>query len=488
MARNIPILDASWLYVESKAAPMHVGSMAIFTVEGEDAKDAIARILPMLRGSTEFAPPFNYKLSKPNLLTLRPKWVETSKVDLDYHFRHSALPSPGGERELGTLISRLHSHPLDFHKPLWEMHLIEGLHGNRFAIYTKMHHSLMDGVGGMRLMQRIFGKSAAESMNLKAPWSVGTIQRKEKKKPESAPHFVDQARLAWETAKLSMPSVSAAGKAMRALIREGFLREDPDLATPFSGPKSILNGRVGGARRLATQTYPLERVRAVAEAAGVSINDIFLAICSGSMRRYLIERDALPAQTLTAGLPVSVRPADDMDGGNAISFILSNLYTNEPDPLKRLHAIHVSTQKAKTSLQALPKDAINNYTIMLMSPMMVQLVTGLGGVGRPIFNTVISNVPGPSQDLYFSGCRLEQFYPLSLIPHGQALNITVVSYSGQFNVAFTGDHDALPSMQRLSVYAGEALDELERLVVMQAADVGSHTEVKKMRKKTASGG
>lgn len=469
MARNIPLLDASWLYVESREAPMHVGSMAIFTCgEGETCKEAIARIVKMLRESTEFCPPFNYRLSSPKLLTLRPKWVETDKVDLDYHFRHSALPAPGGERELGTLISRLHSHPLDFHRPLWEMHLIEGLYGNRFALYTKMHHSLMDGVGAMRLMERIFGKTREESMKLPAPWSVGTIPRKRKKAEPL--HFADQAREAWEQAKLNGRSLPMAGKAMMDMVAEAFKPTDPALATPFSGPKSILNGRVGGARRLATQTYELERVRVVAEAAKVSVNDIFLAICSSALRRYLLEHDALPELSLTAGLPVSVRPKDDLDGGNAISFILANLYTTEADPLERLNHIRRSTQLAKANLQAMPKEAINNYTIMLMSPMMIQLMTGLGGLTRPIFNTVISNVPGPSQDLYFAGCKLVHFYPISLIPHGQALNITVVSYAGQFNVAFTGDHDALPSMQRLAVYTGEALAELEKLLGVKKAE------------------
>lgn len=486
MARNIPLLDASWLYVESKEAPMHVGSMAVFTVpEGETATQAIARIVQMLRNSMEFAPPFNYRLSNPRLLTLMPRWVEVDKVDLDYHFRHSALPAPGGERELGTLISRLHSHPLDFRKPLWEMHLIEGLYGNRFALYTKMHHSLMDGVGAMRLMERIFGKTAKESLELPAPWSVGTISKR--KKVDAQQHFVDQARVAWEAAKLNGQSLPAAGKALINLMREAVKPTDPALATPFSGPRSIVNMRVGGARRLATQTYPLERIRKVAEAAEVSVNDIFLAICASALRRYLMERGALPDESLTAGLPVSVRPADDLDGGNAISFILANLNTTQADPLVRLREIRRSTQLAKTNLQAMPKEALNNYTMMLMAPMMLQLVSGLGGLMRPIFNTVISNVPGPARDLYFSGCRLEQFYPISLIPHGQALNITVVSYSGQFNVAFTGDHDALPSMQRLSVYTGDALEELEVLLgVKKASGTGKAAAVKAEKPAKAS--
>ena len=463
MAINIPLLDASWLYVESKETPMHVGCMAIFSIpDGESAEDAIGRIVKLLRNSVEFAPPFNYCLSNPRLLTVTPKWVELDHVDLDYHFHHSALPKPGGERELGALISRLHSHPLDFRKPLWEMHLIEGLHGNRFALYTKMHHSLMDGVGGVRLMERIFGKSAQESLNMPAPWAVGAVGRH--KKTSEPLHFADQARQAWEAAKLTGKSLPAAGLALMDLLRETIVPTDSALATPFAGPKSIVNKRVGGARRLATQTYPLKRIRAVAKAAKVSVNDVFLAICSSAVRRYLLELNALPSESLTAGLPVSVRPAGDQGGGNAISFILANLYTTESDPLVRLNEIHRSTQLAKASLQAMPKEAISNYTMLLMAPMMLQLASGVGGLTRPIFNMIISNVPGPSRDLYFSGCRLEQFYPISLITHGQALNITVVSYSDQFNVAFTGDHEALPSMQRLSVYTGEALEELEGLL------------------------
>ena len=465
-SRSIPILDASWLYVESKEAPMHVGSMAIFSLPPGHSPDTLKSAITALRKSNTFAPPFNYVLSDPNLRTLTPKWKVVDHVDLEYHLRHSALPKPGGERELGTLISRLHSNPLDFHRPLWECHIIEGLEGDRFAMYTKMHHSLIDGIGAVRLMNRIFATTVAASMELPAFWSSGVKAPGKKGAPLP---LVEQAKQWWKLAKANSASMPDVAKALFTLGKEAVKKENPALAHPFSGPKSILNGKVSGARRVATQHYELSRIKGLAEKAGVSVNDILLAICSGSMRRYLKEQNALPATSLMAGLPVSVRPADDDSGGNAISFISAYLYTDIEDPLARLKAIRESTQAGKAHLQTMPKAGLNNYTMLLMSPMMLQLMTGLGGVGRPIFNVVISNVPGPEKDLYFWGCKLEQFYPISLIPHGQALNITVVTYSGQFNLAFTGDYNALPHLQRLAVYTGEALGELESLVVGRVA-------------------
>ncbi len=461
MARkSIPLLDASWLYVESRETPMHVGCMAIFSPLPDRHPDGVKGLVERMRACKTFAPPFNYRVSSPKLLTVVPSWIVEENVDLDYHLRHSALPEPGGERELGTLISRLHSNGLDFHRPLWECHIIEGLSGGRFAMYMKMHHSLIDGVGAIRLMQRIFSTSAEESYDLPAPWAIGV---KVSSRPSAAPvNVVEQMRHAWDTARLNSRSLPSVAKAFMSMAKEAVNRTNLSRALPFSGPKSILNGRVSGARRFATQQYTMERMKRVAELGNASVNDVFLAICAGSLRRYLLERQSLPDEPLTAGLPVSVRPKDDEAGGNAISFIIANLNTHVTDPVKRLQAICDSTKEAKQSLQKLPKEGINNYTMLLMAPMMMQLMTGLGGITRPIFNTVISNVPGPDKPLYFSGAQLQQFYPLSLIPHGQALNITVVSYAGQFNVAFTGDHDALPSMQRLSVYTGDALAELEQ--------------------------
>lgn len=194
----------------------------------------------------------------------------------------------------------------------------------------------------------------------------------------------------------------------------------------------------------------------------MSINDVFMALCSGALRRYLGELGQLPAESLTVGMPVSVRPAGDESVGNAITFILAQLHTEIADPRERLRACHASAQAAKQPLLVLPKAAINHYTMMLMTPQMLQMSLGLGGYTRPMYNLIISNVPGPSEVLYLNGARLEQLYPISLLFNGQALNISVVSYAGRFNLGFTGCRDSLPSMQKIAVYTGEALEALER--------------------------
>lgn len=454
-------MDAAWLYVDSTETPMHVANLSIFSMPPDAGPDWIGKLVADLRSTRCFAAPFNLKLAVPRLKSVFPTWVEDEHIDIDYHFRHSALPKPGGERELGVLISRLHSHPLDFSRPLWETHLIEGLEHNRFALYMKMHHSLVDGVGGMRMLTKMMSFDPA-ARDLPPPWSVGTGRDKprshgDQPRASGSERFI--ARL-----REQADSLPAVGRAFADLGREMLQRSSPDRALPFVTPKSLLNRPVSGQRRFATQHYALDRVKAVAKGVGVTLNDVFLGISAAALRRYLGEIQALPERPLTAGLPVSVRPQGDDSSANAISFIIANLNTHIADPLARLHAIHESTRVAKEVLQKLPKTGINNYTLLFMTPFILQLLTGLGGRTRPLFNLTISNVPGPDRTMYYNGARLEQMYPVSLLSHGQALNITSVSYAGQFNIGFTGCRDTLPSMQNIAVYSGEALEELEFLL------------------------
>ncbi|HEX4895127.1 MAG TPA: wax ester/triacylglycerol synthase family O-acyltransferase [Solimonas sp.] len=458
--KKLSPLDAAWLYVDSTDTPMHVGSLTIFSLPRNAPEDFLKQLFEQLRSHRRFAAPFNLKLRSAKLKSVLPGWVEDRRIDLDYHLRHSALPKPGGERELGQLIQRLHSHPMDFNRPLWECTVIEGLEGNRFALYMKMHHSLVDGVGGMRMLQRMLSPDA-KARNQAPPWTIGygTGQRERPRAPRTP-----LLQKLVQAAKEQATTAPILGRAFADTLRQAFKHTEPGWSTPFEGPKSILNGKVSGQRRFATQHYDLDRVRAVAKKTGVSLNDIFLYLCAAALRRYLDEIHALPDQPLTAGVPVSVRPADDDDAANAISFIIANLNTHLADPLERLRAIHDSANVAKQHLQALPKAVINNYTMVFMAPFILQLLAGLGGRARPMFNVTISNVPGPREALYFHGARLEQMYPVSLLSHGQALNITAVSYDGQFNIGFTGCRDTLPSMQRLAVYMGEAFDELEEAV------------------------
>jgi WS/DGAT/MGAT family acyltransferase len=454
-------LDASWLAVDSVDTPMHVGSLLIFQAP-DDAGDGFAqKLFSHLKSHSEAHPPWNLRLKSPALRRVLPAWRMEDDIDMDYHVRHSALPKPGGERELGVLLSRLHSRQLDFTRPLWESTLIEGLENNRFALYTKMHHSLVDGISGMRMLQRTLGDTPAASRKLPPPWACPPPEkvRAEDDEPPPIPEGVMSSALnGLRKQARSMPELV---RALGRLARGGDGGEQ--LIGPFAGPESVLNGRITGARRFGTQQYDLAQLKALAKKADATLNDVVLWLCGTALRRFLKEAHHLPGRPMTAGIPVNVRPADDQGHGTAISFIMANLGTDIADPKKRLKAIVASTRAAKDHLQTLPRSALMQYTLLVMAPYILALVTGIGGRTRPVFNVTISNVPGPDKPLYFQGARLEAMYPISLLAHGGALNITCISYDGKLNFGFTGARDTLPHMQRLSVYTGEALEELEQI-------------------------
>ena len=445
--KRLGTLDASWLAVESEDTPMHVGNLQIFSLPEGAPETFLRDMITRMKETGDVAPPWCYKLAWSGFLgrVLAPAWKTDKDIDLDYHVRHSALPRPGGERELGILVSRLHSNPLDFARPLWECHVIEGLENNRFALYTKMHHSMIDGISGVRLMQRVL-TTDPDKKDMSPPWSVQPERRRGSKTDSEA-------------------SVPAA-----------FSQAMDGLTAPFTGPVSKINHRVTGQRRFATQHYQLERIKALSHVSGGSLNDIVLYLCGTALRRFLLEQDELPDTPLTAGIPVNIRPADDQGTGTQISFMIASLATDEPDPLTRLQNIKTSSRRAKEHLQKLPKSALTQYTMLLMSPYILQLMSGLGGRMRPVFNVTISNVPGPQRTLYYEGARLEAMYPVSLITHGGALNITCLSYAGSLNFGYTGCRDTLPSMQKLAVYTGEALNELESLILPPPSTPGAATK------------
>jgi len=462
--KRLATLDASWLAVESEDTPMHVGNLQIFSLPDGAPETFLRDMVTRMKEAGDVAPPWGYKLAWSGFLgrVLAPAWKVDKDIDLDYHVRHSALPRPGGERELGILVSRLHSNPLDFARPLWECHVIEGLENNRFALYTKMHHSMIDGISGVRLLQRVL-TTDPNQQNMPPPWTVCPQQRRGSKTDKEASVSAAFAQ-AMDALRLQADMAPRLVQAGNRLIQSARHPED-GLTAPFTGPVSILNHRVTGQRRFATQHYQLEQLKAIAQASGASLNDIVLYLCGSALRRFLLEQDSLPEIPLTAGIPVNIRPADDQGTGTQISFMIASLATDEDDPLNRLQQIKTSTRQAKRHLQKLPRSALTQYTMLLMSPYILQLMSGLGGRMRPVFNVTISNVPGPEDTLYYEGARLEAMYPVSLIAHGGALNVTCLSYAGSLNFGFTGCRDTLPSMQKLAVYTGEALEELATLVL-----------------------
>jgi diacylglycerol O-acyltransferase len=462
--RQVPPIDATWLALESRDTPMHVGGLLEFTLPPDAPPDYLKQLFELMREPHAIPPPWNLKLVETPLLGRRlPLMRELREVDLDYHVRHSALPHPGGQRELGILVSRLHSHQLDLHRPLWEVHLIEGLEGNRFALYTKTHHSLIDGVSAMRLMMRALSTDPA-ARDVRPFWMVGEGARPQRPEEQDG------------RGPLSLPlglvrgGASALTGLSRAAVDLGLAAFDErPLQAPYRAPDSALGGRLSGQRRFATQQYPLKQLRRLAKAGGCTLNDIVLYLSGSALRRYLAEHARLPERSLTAGIPVNLREADDQSMGTAVGMMVAELGTNVANPRERLEAIKRSTAEAKRHLSELPAAARTSYTLLINGPYIAGLLAGLGGRAPIPFNVGISNVPGPPEPLYFNGSHLDALFPLSLLLHGNALNITCVSYAGTLNFGFTGARDTLPHLQHLAVYMGESLQEITRVLLDKRA-------------------
>ena len=450
MARRLSANDMLFLYSESRETMNHVGGLMPFTPPADAPPDWMRTLIDEIREDRKLFPPWNLKLKTPDFLKNPVHyWVEDEAPDIDYHVRRSALPTPGDERELGVLVSRLHSISIDFHHPPWETHLIEGLEGGRFALYTKMHHALIDGFTGMRLLQKSLSSDPDER-------GTPLFFAQHHPTPE---RVAGAGSSVFDVLKDQLDAALGVGGVLRDLWRS--LRDhDADVVGPLQAPHSILNGRIGRNRRFATQRYPLDQAKAMAKAAGGTLNDIVLALSAGALRRFLMELHALPDRSLVAMIPVSVRPRNDPGGGNSVGTILASLGTDVADPQRRLESIMASTRRAKEQLQGLSRSAIIQLSAVMLLPSGLQHITGTSGHVRPQFNVVISNVPGPEKPLYFRGAQLEAVYPLSIPIHGQALNITCQSYAGTLDFGFTGCRDTLPHMQRLAVYMGEHFKDL----------------------------
>jgi diacylglycerol O-acyltransferase len=458
--RPVPPLDVTWLALESRDTPMHVGGLFEFSLPEDAPADYLKQLLEQMRAPHTIPRPWNLKLVQTPLLgTQVPLWREVRDVDLDYHVRHSALPHPGGQRELGVLVSRLHSHELDLHRPLWEVHLIEGLEDNRFALYSKTHHSLVDGVSGMRLIMRALSSDPNER-GMPPFWTVGEGAR-----PTRAAEQDGHGALGLPLEIVRGGTSALTGLSRAALDLALAAVDARPLQAPYRAPDSVLGGRLGGQRRFATQQYDLQQIKRLARAGECTLNDIVLYLSGSALRRYLAEHARLPERPLTAGIPVNLREPDDQSMGTAVGMIVAELGTNIANPLDRLQAIKRSTSEAKRHLSELPAAARTSYALLINGPYIAALLAGLGGHAPIPFNLGISNVPGPPTPLYFNGSRLESLFPLSLLLHGNALNITCVSYAGTLNFGFTGARDTLPHLQHLAVYMGEALEELTRILL-----------------------
>src|SRR4051812_14680476 len=454
-----------FLYGERPETMMHVASLMPFQPPADASADWLRDLVGEARRHPEVHSPWNRKLRHSRLIgSPLQSWVVDEDFDLDYHVRRSALASPGDERELGVLISRLHSNQLDLSRPPWEVHLIEGLDGGRFAIYTKMHHALVDGYSGVRLMARSLSKDPDDRAQ-PLFFSVPPPPRTPRADSNSEGGLVsDLGSLARSLAGQAGSALTLSRRIVEPLVRRGRFADLIDLP---QAPRSILNHRIGRNRRFATQQYELDHLKRLGREHGATLNDVFLAIVGGGLRRFLGELDELPETPLVAFLPVNVRPKGDEGGGNAVGAILATLATDTDDHVERLERITASTRSAKQQLEGMTQESILAYSAYLLAPGGLQALGALAGIRAPLplgFNVCVSNVPGPREPRYLRGSRMEAYYPASIPIHGMALNITVLSYAGTLNVGLIDDRDTLPHLQRLAVYTGEALTALDRAV------------------------
>ncbi len=454
-------LDSLFLWGEHRNTMMHVAGLLIFTSPEDAGRFYLRDLVDEAIELHLVKAPWNRKLAANGLMP-NPfrSWVADEDIDLEYHVRRSALPSPGGERELGVLVSRLHSNPLDMSRPPWECHFIEGLEGGRFALYVKLHHSLIDGFSAMKLLVASFSQDAAE-VDRPMFFSIGFPPRPDRP-GESGNGLLSEVGHLATSAKTHSVSALTLGKRVASPLLP-FVRRRPELVSASQAPRSILNNRIGPTRRFATQQYSLAELKELGKRHDATLNDVFLAIVGGGLRKFLGEMGELPDKSLVAFMPINVRTQDDHGGGNAIGALLAKVGSDIADPVERLALVRTSTASAKAQLEGMTRQGILAYSAYLMAPAGIQALSAITGIrgGLPTnFNLCVSNVSGPDYPLYLRGSRMVASYPVSVPFHSMALNITLQSYDGRLGVGFVGCRDTLPHLQRLAVYTGESLAEL----------------------------
>ncbi|MET1038357.1 MAG: wax ester/triacylglycerol synthase family O-acyltransferase [Aeromicrobium sp.] len=452
----MPPTDSMFLLIESREHPMHVGGLQLFEPPDGSGPEFVREMLDAFRNPDQISPLFRKRPAEP-VGSLGTMWWRTDDtIDLEYHVRHSAVPQPGRVRELLQLTSRWHGSSLDRHRPMWEAHVVEGLADGRIAVYTKIHHSMLDGVAALGLMQRSLSDDP-DARDGRPVWALpgggsgGTPRRR------GGPMDLLRAGAgaAGEIAGLLPASVRIGSQ----IVRDG------DITLPRA-PKTMLNGAVGGARRFAAQSWEVERIQRVAKSSATTLNDVVLAMVSGALRDYLLEQHALPDEPMTAMVPVSLALRDDSagdgEGGNAVGAIIVNLATDREHGATRLEEIAFSSRQAKKILGDLTPTQVLALSALQVLPLAFTPIPGFVKYTHPPFNVVVSNVPGPRGPMYFNGAKLDGLYPVSIVLDGQALNITLTSRDKYLDFGLIGCRRSVPHLQRLLTHLETALAELER--------------------------
>jgi diacylglycerol O-acyltransferase len=448
--RALSPTDSGFLWLETRNQPMHVAGLNIYTPPAGAGPEFVQNMLGKWGEHIKALAPFNLR---PVLRMGLWYWEEDKEFELDYHLRHVALPQPGRIRELLAMVSRVHGNLMDRNRPLWECYVIEGLPGGRFATYTKIHHALIDGITGAKMMASALATTPDED---KPPLWAQNYQRSHPtaRKQRQAPGLLEQISALAKAGREFLPGV---GSGIADMVRSGL--EETAAAMPFQAPPSAFNVEISGSRRFAAQSYSLARLKRIGDAAGATVNDVTLAICASALRAHLLRENKLPKKPLVAMVPVSLH-GETSEGGNQVSVLLANLATHIADPLQRLQRIVEGTSEAKSKLSAMPRLQKMAHGMTSISPMGVGMVVGTAKT-HPQFNVIISNVPGPRDTLYLNGARLDEVYPVSIATHYLALNITIQGYGDSLGFGYTACRRSVPALQRMLDYTDNGIVELE---------------------------
>jgi WS/DGAT/MGAT family acyltransferase len=466
-------LDAAFLALETPAVYGHVASVSILDPSTAPEQVTLERLTSLVESRLHLVPPFRRRLVEVPLGLDQPYWIEDPHFDIEFHVRELALPHPGDAEQLARQAARLHARQLDRTRPLWELYLIHGLEGDRVAVYTKVHHAAIDGVSGNDILVALLDRSPeGRELGEVPPWQGDRQPSAAHMLGRSAVSFaanpVRAARMSVDLVR-SLPALATSpARPEVPLVDRYLLRRGQDVvlpAAPLRAPPTPFNKTIGPHRRWAFCSMPLSDVKAVKNAAGGTVNDVVMALTAGALRAWLLAHEALPPVPLVAAVPVSVR-TDEQKGthGNRVSTMLAPLPTHIADPVERLREARESMHAAKEQFDALPADLLTDVTQFAM-PALANQASRLAARLRLVervnpFNLIVSNVPGPSVDLYLGGARLERLYPLSAIAHGQGLNVTVLGLGGRLHFGVLGDRSLVPDVELITDALGEELDAL----------------------------
>jgi diacylglycerol O-acyltransferase len=451
---RLSTIDAGFLITESQHSPKHVASLQVLSLPKGKGPAWLRKMLDELK---RVPPGFPFDRRLANDKALQPALIKDDRFDIDYHVRHSVLPSPGDDRQLENIVARLHANLLDRDRPLWEFHLIEGLRDRRFAFYTKIHHCIADGATFTRWFVES-GSTSPDARDSRPVWQRGDAPPGVAGREDGLiGRLASGVTLLGDGVKTALDLSSLGAR----LIQQNILRRNRNAVLPLSAGKTALNRPTGAARSFAIRQFPLQEMKSIAHAGKASVNDLVMTLCDLAVHRYLEEHDAAPADPLVAYMPVNLRQSGT-DDGNVISLLQVRLASQHEDPAAALAEIREASKATRSLYGNVSRPAVQLYSLAVALLPLGEELLRLGSVLPPAINLVISNVPGPRQSMYFRGAEVVEAYPVSTLPPGVALNMTVSSYAGTMFFGLVGGRSALPDLQRLSVHLQEAYDDFRR--------------------------